>query len=47
LSDEELYRGFITAGCDPQTYRFERLAVPTGREYSGLTTAIARKSGRS
>jgi hypothetical protein len=46
LSDEELYRGFITAGCDPQTFRFDRMSVPTGREYSGLTTAIARKSGR-
>jgi hypothetical protein len=43
LSDEVLYRGFITAGCDPHTVRFDRLSVPTGREYSGLTTTIARK----
>lgn len=46
LSDEELYRGFITAGCDPQSFRFDKMPVPAGREYLGLTTAIARKSGR-
>jgi hypothetical protein len=43
LSDEEFYRGFITAGCDPHTFRFNKLPVPTGREYSGLITAIAHK----
>jgi len=45
LSDEEFYHGFIAADCAPDTYRFDKLTVPAGREYSGLTTAIARKSG--
>jgi len=45
LSDEAFYRGFLTAGCDPATFRVDKLAVPTGREYSGLTIAIARKLG--
>lgn len=46
LSHEEFYQGFITAGCDPQTFRFDRMSVPTGREYSGLMTAIVRKLSR-
>ncbi len=43
LSDEDVCRGFLIAGCDPDTLRFDKFSVPTGREYSGLTTAIARK----
>ncbi len=43
LSDEAFYRGFMVAGCDPDTYRFDKLAVPADREYTGLTSAIARK----
>lgn len=45
LSDEDFYRGFLAAGCDPDTFRFDKLVVPSGREYSGLSIAIARKSG--
>jgi hypothetical protein len=35
----------LAAACDPDTFRFDKLAVPTGREYSGLSIAIARKVG--
>jgi hypothetical protein len=44
LRDEDICQGFLVAGCDPETFRFDKLAVPTGREYSGLVTAMARKS---
>ncbi len=43
LSDEEICQGYIAAGCNLDTFRLDKLAVPTGREYSGLTLAIARK----
>ncbi len=43
LSDEEICRGYIAAGCNLDTFRLDKLAVPEGREYSGLTVAIARK----
>jgi hypothetical protein len=43
LSDEEIYRGYLVAGYDPDTFRLEKLAIPAGREYSGLSSAIARK----
>ncbi len=43
LSDEDIYRGYIAAGYDPDTFRFEKLNAPGERGYTSLASATARK----
>ena len=43
LTDEDIYQGYMAAGYDPDTFRLDKRVLPDGREYSGLTGAIARK----
>jgi SAM-dependent methyltransferase len=46
LSDEDIYRGYLAAGFDPETFYFERIDAPTGRSYAGVASATARKLTR-
>ncbi len=43
LSDEDIYRGYVAAGFDPETFYLERIDTPTGRSYAGVASATARK----
>lgn len=43
LSDEDIYRGYLAAGYDPDTFRLEKVEAPTGRGYAGVASATARK----
>ncbi len=43
LSDEDIYRGYMAAGYDPDTFRLEKLDAPGQRGYSGVASATARK----
>ncbi len=46
LSDEDIYRGYVAAGFDPETFYLERIDAPTGRGYAGVASATARKLAR-
>ena len=47
LSDEDIYHGYLNAGYDPDTFYLNKITIPIGREYSGATSAIARKRNSS
>lgn len=43
LTHADIQNGFTFAGFNPDTFYLEHCPVPTGREYTGLTNAIAQK----
>jgi len=43
LSDEDIHRGYVAAGFDAETFYLERIDAPTGRGYTGVASAVARK----
>jgi hypothetical protein len=47
LTAEDIRKGYEVAGYDPATFCLERMVAPTERDYAGLTTVMARKSGDS
>ncbi len=44
LSDQDMLDGFIAAGYNPDTFYLDKIPVPYGREYTGLTNALAQKN---
>jgi hypothetical protein len=46
LRDEDIHRGYVDAGFDPESFYLERIDAPTGRGYAGVASATAQKLGR-
>jgi hypothetical protein len=43
LTNEEIHRGYIAAGFDPDSFHLDSATAPAKYEYTGVTHAIARK----
>lgn len=46
LSEGDIYRGYVAAGFDPESFYLERIDAPTGRGYAGVASATAQKFAR-
>jgi hypothetical protein len=46
LSEEDIYQGYVAAGFDPDSFYLERIDAPTGRGYTGVASATARRLAR-